>query len=159
MTAIHEQCPFTPPITIICYAAESEVAFSPDREHVESRHQRIWQFFNTGDVFKARIKACRTVQQEMKRFAEHKKDSAHPDSPYQGLKLYFEYRINESGKGKKDKVHRFYLLDGQSVTKTELLERMEQESLFLVDAGNIFQRVEVDDVEGRVFMVAADGMV
>ena len=95
----------------------------------------------------------------MKRFAEHKKDSAHPDSPYQGLKLYFEYRINESGKGKKDKVHKFYLLDGQSVTKTELLERMEQESLFLVDAGNIFQRVEVDDGEGRVFMVAADGMV
>ena len=152
-------CPLIPLVTILSYTAESDVAYSPDREHVESRHQRIWQFFNTGDVFKARIKACRTVQQEMKRFAEHKKDSAHPDSPYQGLKLYFEYRINESGKGKKDKVHRFYLLDGQSVTKTELLERMEQESLFLVDAGNIFQRVEVDDSEGRVFMVAADGMV
>ena len=151
-------CPLIPPITILSYAAESDVAYSSDRKHVESRHRRIWQFFNTGDIFKARIKACRTVQQEMKRFAEHKKDSAHPDSPYQGLKLYFEYRINESGKGKKDKVHKFYLLDGQSVTKTELLERMEQESLFLVDAGNIFQRVEVDDGEGRVFMVAADGI-
>jgi len=93
----------------------------------------------------------------MKRFAEHKKDSADPESPYKGLKLYFDYRINESVK-KKPAVHRFYLLDGEGGTKTELPERMEQESFFLVDAGNIFKRVEIEDDEGRMFMVAADGM-
>jgi hypothetical protein len=61
-------------------------------------------------------------------------------------------------KDKKGKVYRFYLFDGESVSQTELLERMEQESLFLVDAGNIFRRVEVTDDEGRLFMVAADGL-
>jgi hypothetical protein len=47
----------------------------------------------------------------MERFAEHCDDSATPESPYLGVKLYFEYRINEGRKRKKDKVHRFYLLD------------------------------------------------
>jgi hypothetical protein len=35
---------------------------------------------------------------------------------------------------------------------------MEQEALFLIDAGNIFRRVEVKDAEGWVFKVAADGI-
>jgi hypothetical protein len=34
---------------------------------------------------------------------------------------------------------------------------MEQESLFLIDAGNIFRQVEVEDDDGKLFMVAADG--
>jgi hypothetical protein len=103
MSTVHPERPLIPPVTILSYIAESDVAYSPDHKHVESRHRRIWQYFNTGDVFKARIKACRTVQQEMKRFAEHKENSADPD-PYQGLKLYMEYRSNEVGKGKKDKI-------------------------------------------------------
>lgn len=132
--------------------------YAPDGKHAESRHRRIWQYFNTGDVFKTRIKACRSAQKEIERFVEHPDDSTDNHSPYQGIKLYFEYRVNDAGRREKDKIHRFYLLDGESVTKTELLERMEQESLFLVDAGNLFRRTEVEDDEGMVFMVAADGM-
>ena len=45
--------------------------------------------------------------------------------------LYLEYLINEMvGKGKHPVVNRFYLLDGEAASQTELLERMEQESLF-----------------------------
>lgn len=56
-------------------------------------------------------------------------------------------------------MYRFYLLNREAITRIEQLERMEQESLFLIDAGNIFRRVEVEDDEGRLFMVVADGMV
>jgi len=96
---------------------------------------------------------------EKDRFAENKKDSTDPDSPYLGLKLYFEYRLNEDRKGKKSKVYRFYLLDGEGVSQTELMERMEQEAMFLVDAGNLFRRVEVADDQGKEFLVAANGIV
>jgi GTP cyclohydrolase II len=150
--------PQFPPIIILSYVAESDVTYAPDHEHVESRHRQIWQYFNTGDVFRARIKACRTAQQEIERLAEHIHGFADHRSPYQGIKLYFEYRINDR-KGKKVKTYRFYLLDGDAVTRTELLERMEQETMFLVDAGNIFERVEVEDEEGTVFRVVADDIV
>lgn len=158
MTTAHPHCPILPPITILSYVAESDVVYAPDQKHAESRHRRIWQYFNTGDVFKARSKACRTILKEKDRFAEHKEDSALPDSNYQGLKLYFEYRLNEDRKGKKGKVYRFHLMDGESVSQTVLLERLEKEALFLIDAGHIFRRVEVEDGDGRTFMVAADGM-
>jgi len=111
MSTIHPHSPFSAPITILSYIAESDVVYAPNCNHAESRHRRIWQYFSTGGVFKARIKACRSIQKEMERFAEHCDDSATPESPYLGVKLYFEYRINEGRKRKKDKVHRFYLLD------------------------------------------------
>jgi|GEM_PF-5429872 hypothetical protein len=155
MSTDHSQFPR---ITILSYVTESDVAYAPDHEHVESRHRRIWQYFNTGDVFRARIKAYRTAQQEIERLAEHIHGSADHRSPYQGVKLYFEYRINDR-KGKNGKTFRFYLLDGDAVSRTELLERMEQETMFLVDAGNIFKRVEIEDGEGTVFKVVADDIV
>jgi len=140
MSTAHPNCPLiTPPITILSYVAESEVVYAPDLKHAESRHRHIWQYFNTGDVFKARSRACRSILKEKDQFAENKEDSAHPESPYKGLKLYFEYRLNEDRKVNMDKVYRFYLLDGESVSQTELMERMEQEAMFLVYAGNIFR--------------------
>lgn len=160
MSNTHSQCRLvTPPITILSYVAESDVVFAPDGKHAESRHRRIWQFYNTGDVFQARRIAYIIILKEKDKFAENKEGSAHPDSPYQGLKLYFEYRLKGTGNGKNDEVHRCYLLDGKSVSHTVLLERMEQEALFLIDAGNIFRRVEVVDDKGWVFKVAADGLV
>jgi hypothetical protein len=35
---------------------------------------------------------------------------------------------------------------------------MEQESPFLIDVGNIFRRVEVEDDQGRLFIMVEDGM-
>lgn len=160
MSTVQPKCPLiTPAVIILSYVAESDIVYAPDQKHAESRHRRIWQYFNTGDVFKARSKACRSILKENDRFSENKKDSADPDSPYLGMKLYFEYRLHEDRKGKKGKIYRFYLLDGEGVSQTELLERMEQESLFLIDSGNIFRRVEVTDDEGRLFTVAAEGLV
>jgi hypothetical protein len=139
------------------YIIESDVVYAPDGNHEFSCHRRIWQFYNTGDVFKACRKACQIILKEKDKIVENKEGSAHPDSPYQGLKLYFEYWLNESRKGKKDKVHRCYLLDGKPVSQTVLLERMEQAALFLTDTGNIFRRVEVVDEQGRLFWVCEDG--
>jgi hypothetical protein len=94
----------------------------------------------------------------MERFNTVIGDSADPDSPYEGLILYFTYRLNDARKRKKDKAYRFYLLDGEAISRTELLERMEQEALFLVDAGLVFKQAEVEDGEGGVFGLAAGGM-
>lgn len=160
MTSISTTFPQPQPeITILSYTAESDVVYAPDRKTVECRHRRIWQHFASKDLLKARHKACIRVHREMDRLAVHTTMSADPASPYQGLKLYFEYRIIERvGKGKHPVVHRFYLLDGENVTRTELLERMEQEALFLQDTGVAVERVAVEDEDGRVFWVAADGV-
>ena len=160
MFAIHPKCPLlTPPVTILSYTAESDVVCAPNNQ-AEFRHRRIWQFFSTGDLAKTRRKALCRVQKEKDRLDKFTVGSDDDGSPYQGLLLYFDYQHNDySGKGKKDKVHRLYLLDGGLTTQTDLLERMEQETLFLLDAGLIFKQVEVEDEWGRLFWVCEGGLV
>ena len=159
MFAFHPQCPMlTPPITILSYTAESDVIYAPNNQ-AESRHRKIWQYFVNGDALKSRRKAFSRIQKEKDRFDTITVDAADDGSPYAGLILYFDYRLNTFGKGKKDKVHRFYLLDGEAISQTELLERMQQETLFLLDAGLVFRQVEIEDERGRLFWVAEDGLL
>jgi hypothetical protein len=146
----------TPAITILSYVAESGVVYAPYGKPIESCHRRIWRYFCNGDVLKARTKACQRVQKEMERFNTAIGDSADEGSPYEGLMLYFTYRLNDARKGKKDKVYRYYLLDGDPLSRTEQLARMEQEALFLADAGLILKRAEVEDGVWSVFSVAKD---
>lgn len=134
----------TPAIIILSYTAESDVVYAPDHKHDESRHRRILQCFNTGDVLKARNKAPRCFQKEVDRFAEINKKFPIDSSPFRGLKLFFEYSLNEIKLFKKENVYRFYIFDGQDVGQSEVLERMEQELMFLRDAGVELLQAEVD---------------
>ena len=159
MFAFHPQCPLlTPPITILSYTAESDVVCAPNNQ-VESRYRKIWQYFVNSDALKSRRKALCRIQKEKDRFDKITSDVADDGSPYEGLILYFDYRLNAIGKGGKGNIHRFYLLDGNATSQTDLLERMEQEALFLLDAGLIVKQVEVEDERGRLFWVAEDGIV
>lgn len=158
MNPFYDQCPLTtPPITILSYTAESDLVCAPNNQ-VESRNQRIWQYFTNSDLLKSRRKALSRIQKEKDRFDTITVGAADDGSPFKGLILYFDYRLNNFGKGRKDKVHRFYLLDGEAISQTELLERMEQEALFLLDAGLIFKQVEIEDEQKRLFWVAEDGL-
>lgn len=156
MSTTHPECPLTPPITIISFTAESEVIYAPN-DQVECSHRRIWKYFVNGDVLKSRRKALSRVQKEKDRIDQIAVDSADGGSPYAGLILYFSYRLNNTGRRSKDKIYRFYLLEGEATSQTELLERMDQESLLLLDAGLIFMQVEVENEQGRLFWVCEDG--
>jgi hypothetical protein len=140
----------------VSYTTESEVICAPNNQ-VESRHRRIWQYFANDDVLKARRKALSRIQKEKDRLDKITVGSTDEGSTYEGLLLYFDYRLNERGKGSKEKIYRFYLLDGEATSQTELLERMESEVLFLMDAGLIFTQVEIEERQGRLFWVAEDG--
>ncbi len=157
MNLVRPQCPLlSPPITILSYTAESDVICAPNNQ-VESRHRRIWKYFVNDDVLKSRRKALSRIQKEQDRLDKVTVDSESNRSPYTGLILYFDYRFNAIGKSVKDNIHRFYLLDGEDTSQSELLERMEQETLFLLDAGLIYKQVEVEDEQGRLFWVCEDG--
>jgi hypothetical protein len=69
------------------------------------------------------------------RFVQINKEFPVDSQPFKELKLFFEYRINVIKKVKKEKVYRFYIFDGEEVSQSEVLERMEQELMFLRNAG------------------------
>lgn len=140
-----------PEITILSYTAESDVVYAPSHKHVVSRHRRIWQYFNTGDILKVRDKAFRSFQKEVDRFVQINKEFPVDSQPFKGLKLYFEFRLNNIKVGKREELYKFYIFDGEDVSQSEVQERIEQELMFLVDAGVELLQTAVDD-ESKSFL-------
>ena len=135
----------TSSITILSYGVESEVAFSPNRKHIESHHKRIWHYYCNGDVHKARRLAFKTLRKEMDRFAENTKNYD-PDS-YRGLKLWVDYWVcGISGDKNNGVVKRLRILDGTDTTFAVVLGRLDRERKILKRAG-----VKVDLDEGWLF--------
>ncbi len=69
MPQFHPQIPsLAPSYTFLRYVVESDVTYSPDHIHAQSRHRRIWEFFCNDHVLKARRLAFRCFKKEADRF-------------------------------------------------------------------------------------------
>lgn len=87
----------------------------------------------------ARNKAFKRLFKEGGRLMNLRHLTDAPDNAFKGLKLYIEYRNNETiGYTKEPEYKRFYLLDGESFTETDILERLSQEIYLLMEAGATF---------------------
>jgi hypothetical protein len=157
MSPVFKKCPLTekPAITILSYTVELDDVYSADQEHIDRRHIRKDEFYDV-DIFIAGKRASDLFRKEMKRLSAEMKNSAH--SPYLGLKLYFTFRKNEQDEsGKKSKIERFYLLDGEDVPQTELLARLQIEYYQLLSAGVEFDSIEVE-MGGEAFNIPLGGL-
>ncbi len=148
-----------PQIIITAYTVENELIFEPVEHHPESKHTHTYQYLETDpDVKVARNKAFSKLLEEANGLVATRHLMSDPDHPYLGLKLYAEYRSNETNS--EQEVNRCYILDGKPFNKRILLERLADELLLLMRAGAEFDSTFYKDDDGKEYeVVEMDGMV
>lgn len=109
------------------------------------------------DILKARKQACELFLQESKRLKQELEDTGNDETRLLGLRLYYTVRNNKPLGSEENVVKQFYLLDGEDLPQSMMLNRLDQEYFHLLEAGLEFDSVEVE-LGGKKFNVALGGL-
>ena len=147
----------SPQITILSYTVEMDDVYTVDNKNIDRRHIRTDEFIDK-DILTARKMACDWFQKESKRLKAELEHNATDDSRHLGLMLYYNFKKNQPEEADEcADVGRFYLLDGEDVPQTELLDRLNQEYFHLIAAGVEFDSIEVE-MGGEMYFVPLGGL-
>lgn len=157
MKSIHPQCPLSSPtIRFNAYILHGDYQYAPKTDGVAERTILRFRYENP-DPFIARVRAMHQVQ-VLKTLMEEGADDPDYEYQFQGLHLSLEYQLDYPYEDRQPDIKRWAILNGELISRDELLLNLQTETILLDTMGFKFLRDIEEGEDGREYWVVADEM-